>query len=694
MRPEILNPFFCSMANLKGIGARYLNLVSNLCGGGLIFDILTHLPYNLIDRTYTCPINQIEAGRVWTGIVTITQHLEPKTKKQPYRVICNDETGDITLNFFKYYKDSIKKQLPLGAKKVVSGKTEWFNGQIQMNHPDYVTDVQNFEKIKGFEPIYPLTAGVTNKMMLSLSSQALALVPNMDEWLDENFIKQHNLPNFKQALINAHRPISAADLSPQSPARKRLAYDELLANQLALCLARTRHKKRAGRSVQGDFHLRQKLLNSLSFDLTDAQKRVLSEIYTDQASPFQGLRLVQGDVGCGKTIVAMLAMLNAVECGCQAAIMAPTEILAKQHFQTMSTWADICGVKIALLTGKIQGKKRQEILQNLQSGNINILIGTHALFTEDVCFHDLAFIVVDEQHRFGVKQRLELAAKANKPDVVVMTATPIPRTLVLTRFGDMAYSKIDEMPKGRKPVDTRVMSLKKIPEVVAALKKQIQDGRQAYWVCPLVEESEKTDLAAAIARFEDLQKAFGDKVDLIHGKMKESQKDAAMARFKEGKTSLLVATTVVEVGVNVEAATLMIVEQAERFGLAQLHQLRGRIKRGLEAGVCLLLYGFPLSSVAKERLNVMKSSQDGFLIAEKDLDLRGGGEILGTKQSGFEQFKLADLTFHKDLLYTAHKDAEMILSIDENLKTKRGLALRNLLYLFRQDDALRTYVSG
>lgn len=694
MRPEILNPFFCSIANLKGIGARYLNLVSNLCGGGLIFDVLTHLPYNLIDRTYTCPINQIKAGRVWTGIVTITQHLEPKTKKQPYRVICDDETGDITLNFFKYYKDSIKKQLPLGAKKVISGKTEWFNGQIQINHPDYVTEVQNFEKINGYEPIYPLSAGVTNKMMLSLSSQALAFAPEMDEWLDENFIKQNNFLSFRQSLISAHRPTTAADLSLSSPARKRLAYDELLSNQLALCLARTRHKKRAGRVVQGDFHLRKKLLESLAFDLTDAQKRVLSEIYADQASPFQGLRLVQGDVGCGKTVVAMLAMLNAVECGFQAAIMAPTEILAKQHSQTMAAWADVCGVKIALLTGKIQGKKRQELLQNLQTGEIDILIGTHALFTEDVCFHNLAFIVVDEQHRFGVKQRLELANKASKPDVVVMTATPIPRTLVLTRFGDMTYSKIDEMPKGRKPVDTRVMSLKKIPEVVAALKKQIQNGRQAYWVCPLVEESEKTDLAAAIARFEDLQKAFGDKVDLIHGKMKEREKDAAMARFKEGSTSLLVATTVVEVGVNVESATLMIVEQAERFGLAQLHQLRGRIKRGLEAGVCLLLYGFPLSNVAKERLNVMKSCQDGFLIAEKDLELRGGGEILGTKQSGFEQFKLADLAFHKNLLYTAHKDAEMILSTDENLKTKRGLALRNLLYLFRKDDALRTYISG
>jgi ATP-dependent DNA helicase RecG len=406
------------------------------------------------------------------------------------------------------------------------------------------------------------------------------------------------------------------------------------------------------------------------------------------------LRLLQGDVGCGKTIVAFLTMLRAVECGAQAAIMAPTEILAKQHLESMSRWGELTGVSVELLTGKIKGKKRADILERLQDGRIDILIGTHALFTEDVVFSDLGCVVVDEQHRFGVHQRLGLSAKGSKADVLVMTATPIPRTLVLTQYGDMEYSKIDQVPKGRKPVDTRIVPLSKTSEVVSALKRQIDLGRRAYWVCPLIEESEKSDLAAAEERFEMLQKVFGDQVGLIHGKMKESEKDAVMERFKDGRLKLLVATTVIEVGVNVPEATVMVIERAERFGLAQLHQLRGRIKRGYESSVCLLLYGYPLSETAHERLKIMKNSEDGFMIAEKDLELRGGGEILGTRQSGFGAFRLAEFPAHQDLLRTAHQDASLILNVDPHLQSPRGQALRLLLYLFEQDDALRTYQAG
>jgi ATP-dependent DNA helicase RecG len=461
-----------------------------------------------------------------------------------------------------------------------------------------------------------------------------------------------------------------------------------------LAIVRGRLKKQKGRSLAGTGDLRQKLLDNLPFELTDAQKRVIAEIENDMQSDYRMQRLLQGDVGSGKTIVALITMLKAVECGAQAAIMAPTEILAQQHYESISELCDKIGVKTALLTSNTKGKSRKLLLENLANGEVQILIGTHALFTEDVAFKDLAYVIVDEQHRFGVKQRLSLSQKGNLCDVLVMTATPIPRTLVLTQYGDMEYSKIDELPKGRKPVITTVMPLTKIHDIVEALQRRLQDGTQAYWVCPLVEESEKIDLSAATERFESLQKIFGPAVGLVHGKMKESEKNAVMDEFKNGNIKLLVSTTVIEVGVNVPAATVMIVEHAERFGLAQLHQLRGRIKRGKQASSCVLMYGYPLSEVARQRLNTMKQTEDGFVIAEQDLKLRGGGEILGTRQSGFNNFRLADLSVHGDLLQTAYKDAALIIKNDMSLQTVRGQNLRTLLYLFEQDEAIRTYKAG
>lgn len=694
MRPEILNSLFGSIENFKGVGTRYFKLIANLCGGGRTVDLLWHLPANLIDRTYSVPLKFAQSGKIWTGKIKVLEHSVPPTKKQPYKILVTDGTADMVLNFFKYYQDSLQKSLPTGAEKAVSGKIEFFNGHLQMSHPDYILPSDSLAELQGIEPVYPLCAGVGNKMMLKLEKQALAAVPDLPEWQDAAFVAHENFTDFKTALIKAHHPQNLSDLENYSLPRRRLAYDELLANQLALAIARERIKKQAGRVINGNGLLRKKLLQNLGFELTDAQKRVLAETAEDQASSYQMMRLLQGDVGSGKTVVAFLTMLNAVECGMQAAIMAPTEILAKQHMETMSLWATTVGIRAELLTGKITGKKRQEILSDLSSGKINILIGTHALFTEDVTFKDLACVVVDEQHRFGVNQRLNLSAKGYRPDVLVMTATPIPRTLVLTQYGDMAYSKIDEVPKGRKPVDTRVVPLNKMPEVIAGLQRKINSGCRAYWVCPLVEESEKIDLAAAEERFASLQKVFGDKVGLVHGKMKEKEKDAVMDQFKTGKISLLVATTVIEVGVNVPEATLMVIEQAERFGLAQLHQLRGRIKRGYEASTCILMYGYPLSSASRERLNIMKQSEDGFLIAEKDLELRGGGEVLGTRQSGFGEFKLANMSTDKELLYTAHKDAALVLQTDADLVSDRGRALRVLLYLFEQDKAVKTYLAG
>ena len=690
MRPPLLYPLFVEVENLNGIGEKTAKYVRNLAGGKIV-DLLWHLPSSVIDRRYSPKLINAHIGSIITVKVRVLEHIEPKLKKLPYKIICTDGSADITLSFFHAYPETLKRNLPEGSERVISGKLESFNGGLQMSHPDYVGKPEEMDKIRTVEAVYPLTAGVTNKMINKYIKQALLRVPQMPEWLDERFKSAENLPSFNEALRLVHNPQSEADLLSSSPARKRLAYDEMLANQLALALVREKVKKQQGRVIKGNGLLRKKILEKLPFTLTESQEKVLKEIFADQASPYRMLRLLQGDVGSGKTIVALMSMLNAVECGTQAAIMAPTEILAKQHLETMQPLCEEIGIRAELLTGRVKGKSRTKILQDLEAGKIDILIGTHALFVEAVTFKDLACVVVDEQHRFGVHQRLALSDKGNKPDILVMTATPIPRTLVLTAYGDMEYSKIDQPPKGRKPVDTRVLPITKLQEVAAALQRKITQGCRAYWVCPLVEESEKIDLAAAEERFESLKKIFGEDVGLVHGKMKEKEKDAVMERFKSGEIKILVATTVIEVGVNVPEATVMIIEHAERFGLAQLHQLRGRIKRGFEASTCMLLYSFPLSETARERLNIMRETEDGFLIAEKDLELRGGGEILGTRQSGFCEFRIADMNEHKHLLYTANKDAQMIVAQDEKLATQRGAALRILLYLFERDEAVKTY---
>ena len=690
MRDEILNPLFCDISTIKGVGTKTLKLMSNLLDSSKIADLIFHLPSNIIDRSYCPKLCDAQTGRICTLKVKVIEHIPPKNKHLPYRVLVSDGTENLTLTFFKVYADSIAKNLPVGAIRYISGKLEKFNNSLQMSHPDYI--VSEIDKLPKFETVYPLTAGISNKMLNNYINQALKRLPNLPEWLDDEFLKKQGWSCFKDAVLEAHTPKYISDLEPYSKARSRLAYDELLANQLALAIVRDRVKKQSGRIIAGNGMLRKKIVEKLPFNLTGAQKNVLAEIYDDQAQPYRMLRLLQGDVGSGKTIVALLSMLNGVEAGVQSAIMAPTEILAKQHFESINELCEDIGVNVALLTGKTKAKERKAILQDLESGKINILVGTHALFQSDVTYKDLGFVVVDEQHRFGVHQRLLLSEKGNKADILVMTATPIPRTLVLTSYGDMEYSKIDQLPEGRKPVDTRVLPVSKLSETVAGLKRKIESGAKAYWVCPLVEESEKSDLAAAEARFEDLKKIFGDKVGLIHGKMKEKEKDAIMDRFANSdEIKLLVATTVIEVGVNVPEATIMIIEHAERFGLSQLHQLRGRVKRGINEATCLLLYSMPLSETAKERLNIMKQTEDGFLIAEKDLELRGGGEILGTRQSGFCNFKIADMDYHKNLLYIANQDAKLILNKDPNLQSTRGKALRNLLYLFEKDDSIRNY---
>ena len=693
MRPSILYPLFSSIDSLKGVGQKYQKLIKKLCGEKLI-DILFHFPYNVVDRTYSSPLSSAINNKIWTGIVTIKEHVPPPTKKHPYRIYCTDGTSELVLVFFKIYKDSIAKNYPIGEKRAISGKLEYFNGMWQMTHPDFSLPPSRLNDILCLEPIYPLTAGITNKIISKLAREALLKTPKLPEWLADNNIGDLEYISFNDALKRVHFPKKEEDLLPNSIARRRLAYDEILSNQLALAFIRQKVKQQTGRSFIGSTELYQAVLSSLPFTLTKSQEEVLNEISQDQQSPYKMLRLVQGDVGSGKTIVALLSMLKVIEEGSQTALMAPTEILAKQHYETITELTKNTSINVALLTGKLKAKQKKEVYEKLATGEINILIGTHALFTDTVTFKDLGYVVIDEQHRFGVAQRLALSSKGSLCDVLVMTATPIPRSLLLTAYGDMDYSKITELPRGRKPSKTVVMSVNKIPEVITALKRKLEEGTQAYWVCPLVEESEKQDLSAATERFEMLKQYFGDKISLIHGKMKEAEKDAVMEEFKQGKKTLLVATTVIEVGVNVPSATIMIIEHAERFGLAQLHQLRGRIKRGFEEGVCMLLYSYPISNVSKERLNIMKQTEDGFYIAEKDLELRGGGEILGTRQSGFTNFKLADMQYHQDLLIRARDDAKYILQHDPKLQTKRGEYLRILLYLFEQNEAVKTYLAG
>jgi ATP-dependent DNA helicase RecG len=657
-------------------------------------DLLWHTPTGAIDRRAAPTVAAAVPGTIATLQVRVLEHRGPPrgNSKAPYKVACEDDTGRIDLVFFHAEPKYVERQLPEGSVRYVSGRVEVYNDRKQMPHPDYIVAPEARAELPLLEPVYPLTAGLSGKVLLKAVRGALELVPELPEWQDASWLTGRGWPGFAAALERLHRPAEAEDVSVGSAPWQRLAYDELLAGQLALALVRQGFKRQPGRSIAGDGRIRARIADALPFTLTRSQRQALKEIAADMAAPHRMLRLLQGDVGSGKTVVALMAMAVAVEAGAQAALMAPTEVLARQHAETVAPLADHAGLTIALLTGREKGKARAALLERLASGEIDILIGTHALFQSDVEFKDLAFAVIDEQHRFGVHQRLALQSKGGRADLLVMTATPIPRTLLMTHYGDLDVSRLTEKPAGRKPVVTKAVSVDAIERLLERLRVQLAEGAQVYWVCPLIEDTGRSELAAAEARHAHLAQLFGPgKVGLLHGAMTASGKDQTMAAFAAGHLRILVATTVIEVGVDVTNANIMVVEHAERFGLAQLHQLRGRVGRGSRESFCMLLYKAPLGENARQRLETMEATEDGFLIAEKDLELRGGGEVLGARQSGMPEFRIAEVPNFKELLEAARDDARLVLGQDPELKSPRGEALRLLLYLFECDEAVRLF---
>jgi ATP-dependent DNA helicase RecG len=701
MRPALLDRLFAPVTALPGIGPQLGRFIER-AAGPLVVDLLWQLPTGLVDRRAAPPIGALNPHDWPEAIVTLKVRVErhqPGFGRRPSRVVVSDGSGTLILVYFNVKGEQLQRLLPVGAERVVSGRVEYYGGVPQMAHPDHVVAPEQAEQVRAIEPVYPLTAGLSPRIAQKAAAAALERAPEAPEWLDPALRERRHWPGWRAALGVAHMPQDAADLESDNPARERLAYDEILASQLAVALVRARRRRRQGRVLAGTGLLQARAEAGLGFALTGSQRQALAEIAGDMKASHRMMRLLQGDVGSGKTVVALLAMLIAVESGAQAALLAPTEVLARQHHHVLQRFAAPAGVEIGLLTGREKGRARDSMLASLASGLTPIVVGTHALVQPDVEFRDLALAVIDEQHRFGVEQRLALPAKGQDCDTLLMSATPIPRTLMMTAYGDLDTSRLVDKPPGRQAIDTRAVPLDRFAEVSGGVARALARGAKVFWVCPTVEESEIADIAAAEQRYRALCDLLPGRVGLVHGRMKSADKDRAMADFAgtgsdRGPVDLLVATTVIEVGIDVPAATVMVVEHAERFGLAQLHQLRGRIGRGDQPSTCLLLYQAPLGDIARQRLAILRDTEDGFRIAEEDLRLRGGGEVLGTRQSGLPVLRLADLARHEELIAVAHDDARLILERDPQLSSPRGEALRLLLYLFRRDEAVQYLRAG
>jgi ATP-dependent DNA helicase RecG len=699
MRPTLLNPLFAPVTSLSGVGPKQDKLLRYLLDRTetpRLVDLLLHMPSSVIDRRSRPKLRDATAGSIVTLKLTIDRHRPSagRNARAPYLVYASDETGDVVLTYFRGDRSYLEKLLPVGSERYVSGTIQMFDGTWQIVHPDRVLDEAGFARMPAIEPVYPLTEGLMLGSLRRAVALALAKVPQLPEWIDAKVMRRAKFPSLNEALTRIHVPQELDDVLPERPFWQRLAYDELLAGQLALALVRAQLRRPAGVRNAGDGHLRRKIIDALPYALTASQREAAAAIAKDLAQPLRMLRLLQGDVGSGKTVVALLAAAAVAETGKQAALMAPTEILARQHLKTIAPLAERAGLRVAILTGREKGKERKEILARLAGGEIDLLVGTHAIIQDDVAYKALALAIVDEQHRFGVRERLTLTEKGDAVDVLVLSATPIPRTLVLTYFGDMDISELREKPAGRQPIDTRAVPMDRLEEMIGAVGRALDGGRLVYWICPLVEESEEVALTDAEQRFKVLQQHFGDRVGLVHGRMKGADKDRVMARFSAREIGLLVATTVVEVGVDVPDATVMVIENAERFGLAQLHQLRGRIGRGREASTCILLYKEPLGEMSKARLKVIRETTDGFQIAEEDLKLRGEGDVLGTRQSGLPGYRIARPVVHAQLIAEAREQATSIMRENPKLEGAQGQALRVLLYLFERDEAIPLLGAG
>ena len=693
MRPEILNYLNKPISALPGIGPKIETLFNKLTGNKLV-NLLWHLPYNIIEREMHKNIHEANINSIVTIKVKITKHQASIFKKQPYKVkcICGDTPVDIVYFFARH--PYIKSNLPIGEERFISGKLEYFRNSFQITHPSHIIKIENISDLRSIEPIYGLTSSLTHKIYIKTIENTLKNLPNLDEWIDNKTINKFSFNNWKKSLISIHNPRKKEDLLYSNINRRRLVFDELLAHQLSIAVIRNFNQKQKGIQFQKKDDYINKFIKNLPFSLTNSQSNAWKTIFEDLTSPNQMIRLLQGDVGCGKTVVALLGMLLAVNSNHQSALMAPTSILAQQHFENISKFLTNMAINIIILTGKDKGKSRLEKLELIKNGKAQIIIGTHALIQEDVIYKSIGLVVIDEQHRFGVFQRMAFTNKGNKPSLLVMSATPIPRTLTLAAYGDMDESRITEKPIGRLPIETRVMPINKEKELINRLKKKLNSKEKTYWVCPLIEESEELDLQAATDRYKKLKTIFKNKVLLIHGQLKENEKEIIMKKFKDEDYSILVATTVIEVGIDIKEVTTLIVEHAERFGLAQLHQLRGRVGRSNTQSTCILLYKENLGENAKKRIKTMKETNDGFKIAEYDLKLRGPGEILGKKQSGLPSFLMADLSFDADLLEEVRKTVDLISLTDPKLKTNNGKNLKNLLYLFEKDSAIKTLLAG
>ena len=694
MRPAHLDLLLSPINKLKGVGPKLENIINKL-GINLNVHFLWHFPYRIIEKKYYENIHDAPINQLVTIKIEVIKHYPSKFRRQPYRVSCLANEIPIDIVYFNARHPVIRSVLPLKSFKMISGKLEFFKNKFQITHPASVENISHIQLLREKEPVYSLTAGLNMKSFIKLSNQVLQLLPNPREWIDNRLLKKYNFVSWKEAIEKLHNPEIEDTYNEKNFFRRRLAFDELYAHQLAICIIRTIDNKKKSTSFKNKNKLKKILINSLEFKLTNSQSIVLNEIQNDLESNKQMIRLLQGDVGSGKTIVALISMLTVIESGYQATLMAPTSILAYQHFENISKLLQNLPIQIDILTGKDKGKSRIEKLEKIKDGSTQIIIGTHALIQEGVNFKKLGFCVIDEQHRFGVYQRMAFNYKGFRPSILVMSATPIPRTLTLAAYGDMDESRLIDKPIGRKPIKTSSLTLKKEKNLIERIKAKINNSNDKFlWVCPLIEESQELDLKAATDRYNSLNKIFKNKVMLIHGQLSEKEKESTMEKFKNEDYRILVATTVIEVGIDIKSATTIIIEHAERFGLAQLHQLRGRVGRNNEESYCILLHKESLNDTAKRRISIMIETNDGFLIAEEDLKIRGPGEILGKRQSGLPSFNVADLSYDGDLLEEAKFYADNIITEDPKLERNENKNLKDLLYIQERDTAIRTLSAG